>query len=107
MSRIGTFLFGVIVGGCLVYSAQRFHVLRTEDGLETVPKISATFSETFVDIRGFDASDWLEHKELAAAVIRAEKQHLLKQAVADTVQKQVDRWLDDLGGDRRGVEDAP
>ena len=46
MKRLSGFLIGVVVGGGLVFGAQRYHVLRTEQGFEVVPKLSADFSET-------------------------------------------------------------
>ena len=40
--RFGSFLTGVIVGGILVFGSQRYHVLRAEDGIHFVPKMTAS-----------------------------------------------------------------
>lgn len=77
MHRISSFVFGVVVGGALVFFGQRFHVLRTDTGFEFIPKISAGLAETYVDIRGFQATDWEKHQTLQAAIVRAKKESLL------------------------------
>ncbi|HXT59095.1 MAG TPA: hypothetical protein VN699_10690 [Pirellulales bacterium] len=96
MGRLAMFILGMGVGGALVYGAERYHVLRTNQGLETVPKLSASFSETYVDVRGFGPSDWADHQGLAADVLRARKEYLIQGAVADKVRQKVDGLLQDL-----------
>ena len=96
MSRLACFLLGLAVGGAAVYGAERYHVLRTNQGFETVPKLSASFSDTYVDVREFTASDWAGHQGLAADVLRAHKEYLIKDAVVDQVRQKVDGLLQDL-----------
>ena len=95
MKRLSGFLIGVVVGGGLVFGAQRYHVLRTEQGLEVVPKLSADFSECYVDIRKFGASDWAEHKALAAAILSAKKEHIFHDSAADSVREKMSGLLDE------------
>lgn len=97
MGRLAIFLLGAMVGGGLVYGSERYHVLRTNQGIETVPKLSASFSETYVDVRNFNATDWADHQGLAADVLRAGKEYLIKDAVVDQVRQKVDGLLKEFG----------
>ena len=96
MKRLSGFLVGVVVGGGLVFGAQRYHVLRTEQGLEVVPKLSGNFSDCYVDIRKFSSDDWSQHKELAAAIIGAKKEHIFHDSAADAVREKMSGFLDEL-----------
>lgn len=105
MGRFTSFVLGLIVGGGLVYGSEHYHVLRSNDGLHLIPKLTATFSDTYVDIRDFDAGDWAEHETLAAAILRADKEHLFKEAVVGRVHDAVDGLLDELS--RMGKKVSP
>ncbi len=96
MSRFGSFITGIVVGGAAVFGGLKYHVLRTDSGVEVVPKLSATFSETYLDVRQFDASDWTEHRQVAAAVVRAGKQHLFQNAAGESLRDTVDKLLGEL-----------
>ncbi len=96
MQRISTFLFGVAVGGALVFFGQRYHVVRTEKGFETVPKLSSGFNDTYVDVRKFQAADWEKHKELAAAIVHAKKDYLLTDSASDQTRQGIGRFVDQL-----------
>lgn len=97
-SRFGSFLIGVVMGAALSWGALTHHVLRTKDGFAVAPKINPSFSETYVDIREFGASDWLEHKTLLAAIVKAKKEHLLSDSAGTSLRAQVDGFLQNLGG---------
>jgi hypothetical protein len=96
MKRLSGFLLGVVVGGGLVYGAQRYHVVRTEQGFEAVPKLSADFTDCYVDLRKFGTSDWSEHKALAAAIVGAKKEHIFHDSAADSVRQKMSGLLDEL-----------
>lgn len=96
-------LFGIIVGGALVYGGLNFHVLRTTGGVEFVPKATATLSETYVDVRTFTPADWAEHQTLAAAVIQAKKTHIFQDAAVEQIRDGLGGLLD---GVTRAVDDA-
>lgn len=100
MSRIGWFVSGTIAGAGLMFGSLTYHFLYTKDGLKAVPKLSATLSETFLDVREFTASDWAEHKTVMAAVIQADESELLETAAIDSIREGVGRWVDELGGTR-------
>ncbi|HVW39706.1 MAG TPA: hypothetical protein VHB99_20450 [Pirellulales bacterium] len=103
MSRLAFFVLGLVVGGGLVYGAERYHVLRTNQGFETVPKLSASFSDVYVDVREFTASDWAERQGLAADVLRAHKEYLIKDAVVDQVRQKVNGLLQEFGPAEAGL----
>ena len=96
MGRIGNFLMGVVVGGVLIFGAQRYHLVRAKDGFYLVPKMSATFSDAYVDVRSFTVSDWAKHKSLAAAIIQAIKENLLQDSAEDGFRDNLRNAIDRL-----------
>ena len=93
MSRLGTFLFGMIVGFLLYAGVTNFHVVRARDGFHLVAKQNANLSETYVDIRQFSLSDWTNHPQLAAALAKANKQYLIGDAAAASLQEGVNQLV--------------
>ncbi len=100
MNRVGWFVSGVVAGAALMFGSLKYHFLYTKDGLKAVPKLSATLSETFLDVREFSGSDWAEHKSVMAAVIQADESGLLQSAAIDSIRDGVGRWVDGIGGPR-------
>jgi hypothetical protein len=100
MSRIGVFFAGIILGAVGLYVSQNYHVVRAEDGMHMVPKMSSDFSDIYVDIRSFGMSDWDNHKSLAVAIVQAEKSYLLQDAAKSSFMQSVDGVLDILGRKR-------
>ena len=98
MSRIFAFLLGIAVGAFAHYAALNYHVVRAEDGFHVIPKISTGIAEAYVDIRQFELADWNEHKTLAAAIVRAEKSTLLKDAASASLQNSLHSVVDVLSG---------
>lgn len=97
MGRLSTFLFGAGVGAVLMYTSLTYHVLRTGNGYELVPKLTAGFSETYLDVRNFGASDWANHKTLVAAIVRADKQKILQGSSAENLTEGVKEMLQGIG----------
>lgn len=97
MGRLGTFLFGIAVGASLMFVSLTYHVVRTAKGYELVPKLTAGFSETYIDVRSFGASDWANHKSLVAAIVRADKQTILQDSSAENLTEGVQEMLKGLG----------
>lgn len=97
MARIQSFLFGMIVGAAALYGAMTFHVVRAEDGLHVVPKISSGISDAYVDIRDFDAAEWSEHKHVAVALIHADKEELLQESMVANLRNAARGALESLG----------
>jgi hypothetical protein len=96
MRQLSSFIFGVVVGGALVFFAQRYHVVRTASGFDTVPKLSSGFSDTYVDVRSFAAADWERHKELAAAIVHAKKDYILGNSASDQTRQGIGSLVDQL-----------
>jgi hypothetical protein len=96
--RISGFLAGLLVGAVCTMTALKYHVVRAEDGFHLVPKLSAQFSEAYVDIRGFDLADWNKHRSLALAVARSGKTHLLQDSTSDAMRRSLDSAMELLRG---------
>ena len=93
MHRLSYLLLGAMLGGGAMFCAQNYHVVRSDDGYHAVPKVSATFDEAYVDVRGFDVEDWADHRALAVAIVKAEQDHLIQEPAVETVRG---RWRDTI-----------
>ncbi len=98
MSRLGSVLFGVVLGAGLVYGALNYHVLRTPEGVEFIPKLSATFAETYLDVRQYGVSDWADHDLVARAIVKSGKDHILKDAATRSVQEGINSVWEKVRG---------
>lgn len=102
MQRIQGFVLGVFCGALLGIGALKYHLVRAEDGLHLVPKMSADFTDPYVDIRQFDLRDWDRHRSLAAAMMRANKGDLLQDSATASLRNSLNDVLDTLNvGGRR------
>ncbi len=97
MKRIKYLLLGIVIGGASVAGALQYHVVQTAEGLQFVPKVDSTLTDTYVDIRSFGVDDWNEHRPLVDALIKADRQDILKGAAVDGIRQGVDNLLDRLG----------
>lgn len=98
MKGFGPFLTGVIVGGIAVFASLSYHFIRTNDGVELVPKQSPVFTETYVDARNFTPAQWAEHKSLVAAITRANKlEKIVGGQVGDQMQQAVQGFTEQFG----------
>jgi hypothetical protein len=97
MSRIGALIFGILVGGGLVYGALNYHVVRTESGHEFIPKKEMSFDETYVDARNFGLADWAKHADLAQAILKADKGHLINESAVKNLTNGVKDLFGKLG----------
>jgi hypothetical protein len=93
MRRIWTFVTGIVVGGALIFAAMNYHVIRANDGLYVVPKIDAQLALTYADIRDFTVADWAKNSELAGALMNANRRDLVDNAIGNTFDNSVDKWL--------------
>lgn len=94
MRRLFWLFVGVVVGGAAILTAFNFHVVKTDKGLELVPKESLGLSDSYVDIRSFSATDWANHKQLAADIVAAEKAHILGDAAHQSIGDEIKLWVD-------------
>jgi hypothetical protein len=100
MGRFGTFILGFLLGGATVFGSLHYHVVRANDGVHFIPKMSSTFTETLVDIRSFGFEEWNQHRSLAFAIQQAGKTELLQGVALQPVQNAVDGMRDILSGNR-------
>ena len=91
MRRLPTFIFGMIAGGLLIYGSLNYHVINASSGLHLVPKVDSTLAETYVDVRGWGMADWMQHKNVAAALLAANRQDLMQSAAEDSIRAGIDR----------------
>jgi hypothetical protein len=98
--RMSRFFFGMITGALLLYVAMHYHVVRGNEGVFLVPKISNNLSDVYVDTRNYELSDWNEHKPLAAAIMQSNQSHLLKDASLNTFRDSIRGLVDGLFGNR-------
>lgn len=92
MGRLSTLLFGIILGGVGVYVGLKYHIVRTDKGLEYFAKSEATFHDTYIDIRNMPATDWTNHKDLAIAMTRGGRSELLGQGQIQGVKDSVNQF---------------
>jgi hypothetical protein len=95
MSRVWSFLLGVLVGALLLHLAMNYHVVRSKEGIHLVAKRPARLSESYVDIRGYSMVDWTAHPQLAGALVQANKQHLLGESATDAIHQSLNQLLPD------------
>jgi hypothetical protein len=102
MGRVGTFVLGFLFGGAAVWWSLHYHVVRANDGLHPIPKVTSTFSELYVDIRSFGLEEWNQHRELAFALTKANKAHLMHGfdtgAFEKAVNGVIENAFDRMGG---------
>ncbi|MGD9646404.1 MAG: hypothetical protein AB7U73_11885 [Pirellulales bacterium] len=97
MGRAGTFVMGFVVGGAVVFTTLKYHIVNTNQGFELVPKLTSGFSESYVDVRQFTPSDWNEHKSLVTAIVKADKSYILGDSTADHLRDAANDVLANLG----------
>jgi hypothetical protein len=91
MRRLSTFIFGMVVGGLLIYVALNYHLIHAQDGLHMVPKIDAALASTYVDVRGLGIADLAQYPEVAMAISKAGRQDLLESIAGNAIGTEVDR----------------
>jgi hypothetical protein len=68
MRRLTTLLFGMALGGGLVFSAHHYHLVRTGKQFLLIPKIEVALVDPYVDVRDWHLDDWEDHPGLLAAM---------------------------------------
>lgn len=96
MNRLGSFVCGMVVGAALLWGAMHYHVVRADDGVYLVPKLSNSLSSPYVDIRQFTLSDWQQHRTLAAALVQSNKSHLLSDSSLSQFRSSIGNLLEGL-----------
>jgi hypothetical protein len=95
MSRLSSFLLGMVAGAGLIQGATTYHVIRASDGFHFIAKQPARLSETYVDIREFTMTDWAARPQLASAIVQGNQQQLLGDSAATALQDKAKQLLPD------------
>lgn len=90
------FFMGVVLGAVLMYTAMHYHLVRGQNGVFLVAKVTSELSDIYVDIRGFTLDDWKRHKPLAAAIIKSDRSELLDDATLTGFRESVHSVVDRL-----------
>jgi hypothetical protein len=93
MSKMSTFLLGMVAGAGLLHCVTTYHVVRANDGYHLVGKQPARLSETYVDIRAFTMNDWASHPQLASALVQANQQKLLGESATGALEEKARQIL--------------
>jgi hypothetical protein len=94
MGRMIILLVGIAIGAAGVYGSLNYHLIHTQDGFEAIPKTSATFNDTYVDVRSFGVGDWADHKDLVAALIAAKKESVMGEAAEGAFRDRIGNLFD-------------
>lgn len=86
----------MVVGGFLLHALMTYHVVRAVDGIHIVAKRPPRLSEAFVDARAFQLSDWAARPQLASALVRAGKQHLLGETAASSLRNNFEQLMQNV-----------
>ena len=97
MKRLSSFLAGVVVGAVGLYGVMTFHVVRANDGLHVVRKVTCGFSDAYVDIRSFSPADWHRHTGLSLAVVHGGKENLIGDSSLHGLRQTARSTLESLG----------
>ena len=73
-----------------------YYIVRADDGTHLIPKATAQLGMPYVDIRGFDFADWNERRDLALAIVQAEKSYLLEDAAYSGLQQTMENVISNL-----------
>lgn len=98
MNRVSSFFLGAVIGGVLVFGVVRFHLVRANEGFHLVPRLDSGLSDVYVDIRLFSLTDWSNHRTLAAAIIRANKDHLLQDSATQSFREGLKSAVNNITG---------
>lgn len=69
MRRLLAILFGVLLGGGIVYAAFEYHVVRTKERFLLVRKQKSAWRDAYADVRAWTPREWTDHKELTRNLI--------------------------------------
>lgn len=100
MNRFTSFLLGMVSGALLLAAAMNYHLVRSEEGILMVPKLSKGLADPYVDIREFTLGDWQEHRPLAAALVQAQKSDLLADGSLNNFRRSIDGVVEEFLGPR-------
>ena len=84
MRRLSALMFGIVLGGGLVYCGFNFHLVRAADGWLMVPRTEVALGDAYVDIRQWGFADWRKHPALTRDMVKAGYGERVKSPAAAT-----------------------
>lgn len=90
MGKAKPFLFGSLLGASVMFVAVQYHVVRSHDGFQLVPRTPQhSLGLAYADIRQWNASQWTDRAELARALMAHGSGDLISQSVAESLSDAV------------------
>lgn len=100
MSNAKPYLFGLVLGASAMYVALQYHVVRSHDGFQMVPRTPQhSVGLAYADVRNWSPSQWTDRPELARALMAHGSSDLISESVAGSLADSVteeDSTLDQL-----------
>lgn len=97
MSRLTSFLLGIVVGAAGLFISENYYVVRSMEGVHLVPKVAAKLEFPYRDIRQYTVEDWKKNVSLGAAIVKADKSELMVDSLT-SVRHNFESMLKSLGG---------
>ncbi len=88
MSRLSSFLMGVVVGAVGLYISMNYYIVRTKENFHLVPKVAAKLEMPYFDVREYSLEDWKSHPSLGVAIVKSNNQNLMSDTSFETVKQQ-------------------
>jgi hypothetical protein len=86
MGKAKPFLFGGLLGASTMFVAMQYHVIRSHDGFQLVPRTPQhSVGLAYADIRNWNVSQWTDRPELARALMAHGSTDLISQSVAENL----------------------
>ncbi len=98
MSRLTSFLLGVVVGAVGLFTSENYYIVRSDKSFYFVPKVAAKLEFPYYDIRTYTVDDWNKNPALALAIVKANKQDLLTESGMANAQEKFEQLLQSFGG---------
>jgi hypothetical protein len=90
MNKAKPFLLGTLMGAAALFVALQYHVVRSHDGFQLVPRTPQhSIGLAYADVRNWEASDWMDRPELARALFAHGSSDLISQSVTASLAESV------------------
>ncbi len=97
MSRLTSFLLGMIAGAAGLYVSENYYIVRSTESFHLVPKVAAKIEFPYRDIRAYTIEDWKKNVSLGAAIVKAKKPDLMVDSLT-SVRQNFESILQSFGG---------
>jgi hypothetical protein len=86
MSKLKPFLLGAIVGAGCFFVGLQYHIVRTHDGYQFVPRTPQhSLGLAYADVRDWNAEQWADRPELARALVAHGSSGMIASSVAENL----------------------